>query len=260
MLSTKPSKLKAGGKDSEGGIYDGDRLLRFYNPSASEYQVKDGTKIICDAAFHGTNLSTIILPETVEAIGEKAFADAEYLTSINIPEGVTRIPVFAFIDCTELNILVFPKTIEYVDNASLPENLEMLVLISEVQFNWNAFGDTNIKYLFVPEDLLSYYEDVKERHQLECEVIPIPEDKLSSEGIYNVVSSLCSTTLDDNNNDDDDDNDDNKSNEGLLDTFKELGSDLADVFTFGLSRTKSKQKEETETDNKKKKGLFGRFF
>lgn len=54
-------------------------------------------------AFKGCNtLSAIILPETIQSIGNNAFENCLALTSIAIPEGVTTIGDFTFYNCISL--------------------------------------------------------------------------------------------------------------------------------------------------------------
>lgn len=54
-------------------------------------------------AFKGCNtLSAIILPETIQSIGNNAFENCLALTSIAIPEGVTTIGDFALYNCISL--------------------------------------------------------------------------------------------------------------------------------------------------------------
>ena len=58
-------------------------------------------------------LTTILLPENLQGLGEGAFFYCSSLTSITIPDSVTSIGEYAFRDCTSL------KTVTFGDNSKL---------------------------------------------------------------------------------------------------------------------------------------------
>ena len=59
-------------------------------------------------------MTSLILPDKLEKIGNNAFADCNGLTgSLIIPEGVTEIDYAAFRSCTNLNgVLKLPSTLK----------------------------------------------------------------------------------------------------------------------------------------------------
>ena len=88
-------EIENGIEDESGVVYskDGKRLLRCNNFELKEYQVKEGTKVICDNAFddYRYNLHNISIPNSVVRIGKEAFANCIFLKSISIPKGVVSI-------------------------------------------------------------------------------------------------------------------------------------------------------------------------
>ena len=56
------------------------------------------------------NITSIIIPESVETIGYSAFYGCSSLTTITIPESVTAIAYYAFYDCTSLESIIFEDT------------------------------------------------------------------------------------------------------------------------------------------------------
>lgn len=65
-------------KDKYGVFYsrDGLRLIDVDNKTFScrEYRIKESVKIICDYAFAGcSTIINVIIPDSVEVIGERAF-------------------------------------------------------------------------------------------------------------------------------------------------------------------------------------------
>lgn len=97
----------------------------FYN-SVSGYhvvRVAESLTEINNGVFEGTDITEIILPETLQTIGESAFEACENLTEIIIPGSVTSIGDNAFYECTSLSGVTFksgsqPLSIGYQDGAS----------------------------------------------------------------------------------------------------------------------------------------------
>ena len=60
-----------------------------------------------------TTVESVVLPDTLTSIGEKAFYKCGQLKSISIPEGVTSIDSYAFWDCSSLT------TVNFGENSQL---------------------------------------------------------------------------------------------------------------------------------------------
>ena len=97
---------------------DGLRLIEAYR-YLNTYNIKDGTKVICDEAFSDCESLTLIhLPESVTSIGAHAFHSCESLTSIHLPESVTSIGAHAFYGCTSLTSIHLPESVNSIGNAA----------------------------------------------------------------------------------------------------------------------------------------------
>ena len=59
-------------------------------------------------------ITTVILPDGITKIGLGAFKNCTNLTSINIPEGVTGIESNTFNGCTSLNNIVLPQSVSFI--------------------------------------------------------------------------------------------------------------------------------------------------
>ena len=102
------------------------------------YTVTDGKATITDVDIGISG--DVIIPSTlggypVIAIGDEAFADCVYMTSVIIPEGVTSTGLFSFSNCVYLTEIVLPDS---------------LVSIGELSFN----ACMTLKNITMPENLL----------------------------------------------------------------------------------------------------------
>lgn len=100
-------------KDAYGVLYsaDGMRLIKAPNNLRS-YQIKKGTKVICDVAFCGcTALHNIRIPNSVTHIGDSAFSGCKVLQDIHIPNSVSHIGNSVFNWCETLQDINIPNSI-----------------------------------------------------------------------------------------------------------------------------------------------------
>ena len=65
-----------------------------------------------------TKIQSIILPESLKVIDDRALNSFTSLQSINIPNGVTRIGEFAFYDCSQLQSVTFPLNLQEIGSRS----------------------------------------------------------------------------------------------------------------------------------------------
>lgn len=92
------------------GYYLGDEqspytvLVKAKNDSATNFDVNEATKIICDNVFNGfKSLANITFPKGLTQIGDYAFSGCAKLSSLTIPKTLKAIGFSAFSDCEGLN-------------------------------------------------------------------------------------------------------------------------------------------------------------
>ena len=92
--------------------------------TTGEHTVKftlEDTTTIGDSAFRGSlfnnsNLTSIVIPDSVTNIGKYAFAYCDGLTSVVIPDSVTTIGDSAFYDCTSLTSVTIGSGVTSIGN------------------------------------------------------------------------------------------------------------------------------------------------
>ncbi|MBR5170637.1 MAG: leucine-rich repeat protein, partial [Muribaculaceae bacterium] len=84
--------------------------------------IPNSVTAIADWAFAGCeSLTSIVIPNSVTSIGACAFLGCDGLTSIDIPNSVTFIGDNAFADCTGLASIVIPNSLTEVDDFAFAE-------------------------------------------------------------------------------------------------------------------------------------------
>ena len=102
--------------------------------------IPDSVMSIGNSAFHNcTGLTSIVIPDSVTSIGNDAFSWCESLTSIVIPDGVTSIGEAAFALCSGLTSIVIPDSVTSIGNSAF-DNCSGLVSI-DIPDSVTSIGD-----------------------------------------------------------------------------------------------------------------------
>ena len=81
--------------------------------------------VIGNSAFGGGRLTSILLPERVTAIGNRAFSSCSYLTNIGIPHNLTSIGDFAFSGCSSLSSIDIPNGVTTIGEYTFEQCSEL---------------------------------------------------------------------------------------------------------------------------------------
>ena len=80
------------------------------------------TEIYCENAYtdpyRNLSVKKIVLPDTIQVIGEKAFLHMLSLRNINIPSSVVSIGPFAFAQCKGLKQITIPESVETIEDCA----------------------------------------------------------------------------------------------------------------------------------------------
>ena len=122
-----------------GILFSENKKTLHYFPSdrTGSYTVPYGVTSISDGAFSSSELFQIILPDTVETIGEYAFSGCMALTNIHLPSDLREIGKAAFFSCSNLQTVTFGKKLETIGEyafarckalteLSLPNSLQVI--------------------------------------------------------------------------------------------------------------------------------------
>ena len=115
--------------------------------STAPFDEEDLPDVITQRAFdEKITLTRVVLPDTLKAIGERAFRQCTNLSgSINIPEGVESIGASAFLWCNSLTgSLSLPSTLKYVGGG---EAVDIHGAFHGCKFNCELILPDNLEYI-----------------------------------------------------------------------------------------------------------------
>ena len=94
--------------------------------SLATVEINDDSQLatIGDSAFYGSDISSIVLPNTISSIGKQAFSYNGSLTTVYLPEGLTKIGDSAFSNCN-LTTIVVPSTVTSIGSSAFYNNTSL---------------------------------------------------------------------------------------------------------------------------------------
>lgn len=125
-------------REVSGGTYINNCLVEVSSDVSGEFCVLEGTTYISDLAFYCCrDITKIVIPGTVETIGEAAFCECEELETIVLVNGLKCLGEYAFQGCKRLTSVTIPDTVSRMGNSMFIEcdNLES-IYISENNKNF----------------------------------------------------------------------------------------------------------------------------
>lgn len=115
-------------------------VLTKYRGTGGDVIIPDGVVKIDTEAFWGSTITSVVIPETVSKIGCRAFMCCRSLTEIVIPNGVKTIEWSTFEECDSLKKVVLPESITKIGHGafSMCYNLVDINIpsnVKEIQFH-----------------------------------------------------------------------------------------------------------------------------
>ena len=133
-------------------------LIEPTDKTKSTYTIKSDTRLIDSYAFHNcTNLTSIVLPNTVEKMGSYAFGSCTSLVSVVLPDGLAELPNYVFDECTSLSSITIPKTVQKIGQGAFVNcsSLQQVNLSEGLKtISWRAFVKcSSLQQIDLPEGL-----------------------------------------------------------------------------------------------------------
>lgn len=158
--------LEASGKTAEVAVYPDERYAGDITIPAevtyggTTYRV---TAVASRAFWSCTELTSLVLPESVTSIGSYAFQYCEKLSRVNIPSGLTRIENGTFYGCKRLPSAIIPQGITVIGEEAFWDcgGVQTLVIPEGVtQIGASAFlACTQLTSLKIPASVVSIGEN-----------------------------------------------------------------------------------------------------
>lgn len=123
---------------------DGNTVKLVLATKEGEYLLPQGTKNIASYAFTGSQVTSVIMPMSVENVYTNAFYRAEQLKKVVISEGTQKLSPSCFKDCTSLEDLSIPRSVKTIEKEAFSgcSSLKSVTISPDCQLGENAFGDS----------------------------------------------------------------------------------------------------------------------
>ena len=151
------------GRWENGVLYIGPYLIAAQDSLSGDYVVKSDTRVVADAAFYRCEkLTSVALPDGITRIGESTFYRCSSLTSITLPTGVTSIGEYAFSSCNGLTSITLPAGVTSIGAYAFSScnGLTTIILPAGVtSIGEHAFGNcSSLTSITVPDGVTSIEE------------------------------------------------------------------------------------------------------
>lgn len=115
----------------------------------------DSVRIIDDAAFEGSKLTSVVIPNSVVSIGARAFASST-LTSVEMGNSVSKIGNYAF-QGLKSKLIVIPDSVLKIGDFSFAySELESVTIGSSVtDIGQGAFRNSKITSVIIPDSVVN---------------------------------------------------------------------------------------------------------
>ena len=90
-----------------------------------------------------------MIPQDTQIIGERAFTNCRFLTSVTIPDSVTTIESLAFYDCENLVSCLIPKSVTFIDRFAFSGCSNLTLSVYRDSYAAGYCEDEHLPYAFV---------------------------------------------------------------------------------------------------------------
>lgn len=141
----------------------GDGVLLRYQGSDTDIELPDNINRIASHAFISSKIKSVIVPESVYAIDEYAFADCTGLESIEFSDGLIVIGDGAFRGCKKLQQIITPASLSYIGQFAFSGDAALdsaQLRGDDMTVSHNAFkGCTAMRYALMSDGVYELYDN-----------------------------------------------------------------------------------------------------
>ncbi|MDE6796482.1 MAG: leucine-rich repeat domain-containing protein, partial [Ruminococcus sp.] len=165
-------------------------ILVKYTGKDKNIIIPDSVEKIGENALQWCNsLESVTIPESVKSIGDRAFKDCKRLKNIEIPDSVTRIGDNTFTGCESLESIKIPYSVVDI-GTSIFGFCTNLVSVEVDKYNQCYCSENDVLFSKSKFELISYPAGKKDT------IYEIPENVMKiSEGAFLYCRNLTSVTL-----------------------------------------------------------------
>ena len=172
-------------------------VLLVYRGKEEHVIIPDGVTTIGAETFYGcAELKSIIIPDSIKHIEQRAFEFCKNLNHVRIPDGVTSFGYRTFGDCTSLTDLQIPDSIVRIDanafNRGVDDDIPWLkqfsddfIIIGKVLFRYQGTQ----KHVTIPDTVVTITDYAfRECQTLESLTIPDTVKKIEKDACYSCTN------------------------------------------------------------------------
>ena len=113
----------------------------YYIPSTLRSLTVTGGNILYGAFYNCSSLTSVIIPDNITSIGDRAFSGCSLLTSITIPDSVTSIGEFAFYNCSSLTSITIPDSVTSIGDRAfyVCSSLAIYCEVASKPSGWDSY-------------------------------------------------------------------------------------------------------------------------
>lgn len=143
----------------------------FIGDSLRSLTLPDGVQTIADKTFANCkSLTSVKFPSRLQTIGDSAFSNCESLTSVEFPDGLQSIGSRAFYNCRSLKSLRIPNSLQTIGDSAF-YGLQSLSRV-DVSPNANFRLIDGVLFSKDGKTLVAYFENLRKESPKETYVVP----------------------------------------------------------------------------------------